>query len=89
MEELLVALNSTLVQPTPQCSPVFSRKVKEAAGELTFSDGKKKKIYSTKFSNSDIKIILGTDNFNIIENYDNLIFKILDKTFTIPKSLYI
>ena len=50
---------------------------------------KRKKIYSTKFSNKDIKIILGTNDFNIIENYDNLIFKILDKTFTIPKSLYL
>lgn len=72
---LLTALSASLIQPTPQSSPVLMRKVTEPKGTITFKNGNRQDVFSSKFTLNDIKIILGTDNFNIIEKSDTICFK--------------
>lgn len=89
MEQLYTALNTTLEQPTPQCSPILNRKnLKQASGKLYNTTHVIFEIYSSHFTYNDIKIILGTDNFDIIEQEDNLIFKYFERSFIINKYLY-
>jgi hypothetical protein len=89
MEQLITALNTTLEQPTPHCSPILNRKdLKQASGKLFNTTNIIHEIYSSQFTLNDIKIILGTDDFNIIEVEDKLIFKYIESSFVIDKCLY-
>ena len=89
MEQLYTALNTTLEQPTPPCSPILNRKkLKQASGKLYNTTHVIFEIFSSHFTYNDIKIILGTDNFDIIEQEDNLIFKYFERSFIINKYLY-
>lgn len=89
MEQLYTALNTTLEQPTPQCSPILNRKnLKHASGKLYNTTHVILEIYSSHFTKNDINVILGTDNFNIIEQEDKLIFQHFERSFIINKYLY-
>ena len=89
MDQLFTALNTTLDQPTPQCSPVTTRKnVKQASGKLYNTTHVILEVFSSHFTFNDIKIILNTDNFNIIEKQNKLIFQNFERSFVIDKHLY-
>ena len=85
--DLLTALNSTLAQPTPQCSPVMRRKY-EPKGTITNSNGVKHDIFSSVFKIEDIKIILNSDNFDIYENSNIIYFTTETMSFECDKNLF-
>jgi hypothetical protein len=98
---MLTALNSCLTQATPcnspqisqNNSPLLSRKVKQAKGNIKYPNGETKIIYSSMFSLEDIKILLGDNSItyytdendtmyfsnskSIIFECDKILFKIM------------